>query len=58
MINFLCLLFKMMLRARSIARASAVKIELSIGRAFLRIVLFTTATHAVLLLSLEPSIKT
>ena len=47
-----------MLRARSIARASAVKIELSIGRAFLRIVLFKTAAHAVLLLSLEPSIKT
>ena len=57
-INFLCLLFKMMLRATSIARASAVKIELSIGRAFLRIVLFKTATHAVLLLSLEPSVKT
>ena len=33
-INFLCLLFKMMLRARSVARASAAKIELSIGRAF------------------------
>ena len=48
----------MMLRARSIAQASAVKIELSIGRAFLRIVLFKTATHAVLLLALEPSIKT
>ena len=38
-INFLCLLFEMVSRARSIARASAVKIELSIGRAFLRIVL-------------------
>ena len=36
----------MMLRATSIARASAVKIELSIGRAFLRIVLFKTATHS------------
>ena len=35
----------MMLRARSIARASTVKIELSIRRAFLRIVLFKTATH-------------
>ena len=33
-INFLCLLFEIMLRARSIARASAVKIELSTGRAF------------------------
>ena len=52
MINFLCLLFEMMLKARSIPRASAVKIELSIGRAFLRIVLFKTAVHTVLLLSL------
>ena len=58
MINFSCLLFKMMLRARSIARASAAKIKLSIGRAFLRILLFKTAAHTVLLLSLEPSIKT
>ena len=57
-INFLCLLFEIMLRARSIAWASAVKIELSIGKAFLRMVLFKTAVHAVLLLSLEPSIKT
>ena len=48
----------MMLRAMSIARASAVKIELSIGKAFLRIVLFKTAAHTVLVLSLEPSIKT
>ena len=48
----------MMFRARSIAQASAVKIELSIGRAFLRIVLFKKAAHAVLLLSLEPSVKT
>ena len=40
MMNFLCLLFEMMSRARSIARASAVKMELSIGRAFLIIVLF------------------
>ena len=47
----------MMLRATSIARASTLKIELSIRRAFLRIVLFKTATHAVLLLSLEPSVK-
>ena len=48
----------MMFRARSIAQASAVKIELSIGRAFLRIVLLKTAAYAVLLLSLEPSVKT
>ena len=47
-----------MLRATSIAQASAVKIDLSIGRAFLRIVLFKTAVHTALLLSLEPSIKT
>ena len=58
MINFLCLLFKMMLRARSIARASAVKMKLSIRRAFLKIVLFKTAAHAVFLLSLDPSVKT
>ena len=38
MINFISLLFEMMLRARSIARASAVKMELSVGRAFLIIV--------------------
>ena len=56
-INFLCLLFEMMLRARSIVRASAVKIELSLGRAFLRTVLFKTAAHAALPLSLEPSVK-
>ena len=57
-INFLCLLFEMMLRAKSISRASAVKIDLSIGRAFLRTVLFQTTAHAVLLLSLDPSVKT
>ena len=56
-INFLCLLSEMMLRARSIALASAVKIELSLGRAFLRTVLFKTAAHAVLPLSLDPSVK-
>ena len=56
-INFLCLLFEMMSRARSIARASAVKKELSVGRAFLIIVSFKTAAHAVLSLSLEPSVK-
>ena len=49
MINFLCLLLETMLRARFIAWASAVNIELFIGRAFLRIVLA---------LSLEPSAKT
>ena len=48
----------MLLRARSIAQASTVKIELSIGRDFLIIVLFRTAAHAVSLLSLKPSIKT
>ena len=57
MIN-LCLSREMMLRARSIAHTSAVKMELSIGRAFLRIILFLTAAHAVLLLSFEPSVKT
>ena len=48
----------MMLKARSITWASAVKIELSIGRAFLRTVLLKTDAHAVLLLSLDPSVKT
>ena len=43
----------MMLRARSISRASAVKIELSLGRALLRTVLFKTAAHAALPLSSE-----
>ena len=57
-INFLCLLFEMMLRIRSIAWATAVKIELSLGRAFLRTVLFKTAAHASLPLSLDPSVKT
>ena len=46
MINFLCL---MMLSARSIAQASAVKTELSIGKAFLRIVIFRTTAHAVVI---------
>ena len=40
MINFLCLLFEIMSRARSIAQASAVKIDLSVGRAFLIIFFF------------------
>ena len=57
-INFLCLLFEMILRAWSIAWASAVKIELPLGRAFLRTVLFKTAEHAALPLSLDPSVKT
>ena len=34
MMNFLCFSFEIMSRAKSIAQASAVKIELSIGRAF------------------------
>ena len=57
MMDFSCFSLEMMSNARSIAQASAVKIELSIGRAFLWIILFKTATHAVLLLSLEPSVK-
>ena len=57
-INFLCLFFEIMLRARSIARASAVKIELSLGRAFLRTVLFKTVAHAALPLSFDLSVKT
>ena len=57
-INFLCLFFEMMLRAMSIARTSAVKMELTIGRTFLIIVLSKTTVQAVLSLSLEPSVKT
>ena len=53
MMNFLCFSFEIMSRAKSIAQASAVKIELSIGRAFVFIILFKTAAHAVLLLSLD-----
>ena len=47
---------EIMSRAKSIAHASAVKIELSIGRAFVFIILFKTAAHAVLLWSLGPSV--
>ena len=47
-----------MLRARSIAWVSAVKIELYLGRAFLRTVLFKTPVHTALPLSLDPSVKT
>ena len=43
MIDFLCLFLEIMLRPKSIARASVVKIELSIGRAFLRIDLLKTS---------------
>ena len=56
MMNFSCFSFKIMSKARSIAQASAVKIELSTGRAFVLTTLFNTAAHAVLLLSLEPSV--
>ena len=47
--NLLCLSLEMILKARSIAHTSAVKMELSIGRVFLWIILFRTAAHAVLL---------
>ena len=47
MMNFLCFSFEIMSRAKSIAQASAVKIELSIGRAFVLIILFKTAAHAI-----------
>ena len=54
MMNFLRFSFEIMSRAKSIAQASAAKIELSMGRSFVFIILFKTAAHAVLLLSLEP----
>ena len=47
----------MMLRSRSIACASAVKIELSIGRAFLRIVLFKTRCFIVVLGAIRKDIE-
>ena len=43
MIKFLWLLSEIILSARSIARASAVKMELSFGRYFLKIFLFKMA---------------
>ena len=58
MINFLCLLFEIMSNARSISQTSTVKMELSIRRDMLRTVLFRTAAHTVLLLSLVSSEKT
>ena len=57
MINLLYLSLEMMLRARSMAHTSAVKMELFVGRAFLWMVLLRTAAHAVLMLSLEPSVN-
>ena len=45
MMNFLGFSFETMSRAKSIAQASAVKTELSIGRAFVFIILFKTAAH-------------
>ena len=56
MMDFLCFSFEIMSRAKSIAQASCVKIELSIGRAFVFIIMFKTVSHAVLLLSLDPSV--
>ena len=58
MINFLCLFFEMISRATYIARASAVKMDISVGGTFLIIVLFRTAAQAVFSLTLEPSVKT
>ena len=49
MMNFLCFSFEIISRAKSIALAPAVNIELSIGRTFVLIILFKTAAHAILL---------
>ena len=54
MLKFLWLFSEMMLSPRSIARASAVKMELSFGRDFLIIDLFV---HVVLSLFLKLSVK-
>ena len=56
-IYLLYLFFDIISRARSMAQISAVKMELSLGRPFLRIVLLRTAVHAVLLLSFEPNVN-
>ena len=57
MIYLLYLFFDIISRARSKAQISAVEMELSFGRHFLRIVLLGTAAYAVLLLSFEPSVN-
>ena len=57
MIYLLYLFFDIILRARSMAQISAIKMELSFWKAFLRIVLLRTAAHAVLLLSFELSVN-
>ena len=50
MIYLLYLFFDIISRPRSVAQISAVKMELSLGRPFLRIVLLITAAHSVLFL--------
>ena len=55
MIYLLYLFFDIISRARAMAQISAVKMELSLGRPFLRIILLRTAAHAVL--SFEPSVN-
>ena len=57
MIYLLYLFFDIISRARSMAQISAIKIELSLGKPFLRIVLLRTAAHTVLLLSFELSVN-
>ena len=56
--NMIYLLFDIILRAKSMAQIFAIKMKLSLGRPFLRIVLLRTAAHAVLLLSFKPSVNT
>ena len=58
MIYLLYLFFDIILRARSMAQISAIKkMELFLGRPFLRIVLLRTDAHTVLLLSFKPSMN-
>ena len=57
LINLLCFSLETMLRVRSIAHTSAMKMDLSIGRTFLQIILFRTTANAVQLWSFEPSVK-
>ena len=56
-IKILWLLAEMISSHGSILQASSVKMGLSFGKAFLIISLFKMASHAVLLWSLESSVK-
>ena len=54
--NFLALLFEMILSTKFIAQISAVNMEASLGRDCFIVLLFRTAPYPIPLLSLEPSV--